>query len=308
MSELPKRGRGRGRAGAGRGRGRETSSTPSSTGRGRGRGRPRGAASSSVGTATSTTAVSFENVDTTGALDHVRFTNLSSVVIPVDDMTWEVLQTSWGRPNWPLGYAINDGVISCSTCGPAWAVDVIPSTPYSNGSTNSVVVAVAPLLREDPLPNLYPTPTAAPCVNGIQFWNAEVLAPSACRSTKLGREAGTQCGLGFVAIHTTSHVKELRWNTWAPSDPGADGRLGILAAVHGDGYLRVYAVPDLESPAVAKICARSDAGVNAGFLVPWAFAHVPDVHITCMDWSPVDPCQFITGHGDGGACDCAENC
>jgi hypothetical protein len=184
MSELPKRGRGRGRAGAGRGRGRGTSSTPSSTGRGRGRGRPRGAASSSVGTATSTTAASFENVDITGALDHVRFTNLSSVVIPVDDMTWEVLQTSWGRPNWPLGYAINDGVISCSTCGPAWAVDVIPSTPYSNGSTNSVVVAVAPLLREDPLPNLYPTPTAAPCVNGIQFWNAEVLAPSACRRTR----------------------------------------------------------------------------------------------------------------------------
>jgi hypothetical protein len=295
---VPKRGRGRGHAGAVRGRGRGVQSAKTGSGRGRGRGRPRGALSAVAAGSQPTNVDSFETIDTVGALDHVRLLNVSQALFPVDEMTWEVLQNSWGRPTWPLECAVNDGVITCSTCGPAWAADVISNSPYSDGSTNRVCVAVAPLRRDDPMPSLLPTSTT-PAVNGIQFWNAEVLAPYACRSTKLGREAGTQCGLAFVAVHTTSHVKAMKWNAWTRWNPSLDGRLGILAAIHGDGCLRVYAVPDLESPMVADICVRPDAGVNAGFLVPWAFARIPDVNILCMDWSPSNPCQFITGNSDG---------
>lgn len=75
-------------------------------------------------------------------------------------------------------------------------------------------------------------------------------------------------------------------------------RLGILGAVHGDGVVRIYAVPQVTPETVAPF---SEPGSEFGVahLCPWGVATLKRTRLTCMAWHPQEVCLFITGAADG---------
>ena len=119
--------------------------------------------------------------------------------------------------------------------------------------------------------------------------------PSQCVQVRASETAGA---LALLAVHTTGWVRELRWAPLILPDTGGAGRLGVLAAVHGDGIVRIYSVPAL-APAVLAPLDATGAGFGVCHMTPWAIAAVSGVKLTCVAWCPDDPCLFLTGLADG---------
>ena len=246
----------------------------------------------------------------TAVLDSLRFDTAAACLsrpCDADMAAFHDLLRLWG---WPMYGAPDmvfaDGKIICDSGAPLFALDIIACTPVNDGNATQFSVVCAPHRPDDVLHA--PLAPVEPRLNAIQFWTVEFPTPLvAVKGRPTLDSKRDPCGaFTMMGLYNTGLITRLRWNQAVPADHASadDSRLGVFAALHGDGVVRVYAVPQLTDELISEYRSEDD-GYAVVNMAPAAVVRAGDAKVTCFDWAGSDARLMLTGHSDG---ECARVC
>ncbi|KAL6768669.1 hypothetical protein ACKKBF_B15720 [Auxenochlorella protothecoides x Auxenochlorella symbiontica] len=204
-------------------------------------------------------------------------------------------------PDQPLPDAAAAEDVCLFVGGPVWALAWCPhSLPHGKHAPGAAHEAAVDFLALACHPPGQPRHTIGAPASGpaaVQVW---ALPRPGARG---GKDTPLPPSLHCVLPHDGGVTWGLAWcpdpgacllDADPGSEPGAPGRLGLLAACQGDGLVAVHAVPARPGPGPGPVAARA----RVACLNVAALGTLP----SCLDWAPAAPHDtLLIGCWDGSA-------
>jgi len=168
--------------------------------------------------------------------------------------------------------------------GPIWALDITVQ-PQVSAESSIINAFVAVSHHSLSRPTLRPIGSVSSGRNILHFWHISTMSSGA---GSVPTSVSTKYYLGVA--HDCDTVLDVEW---CPHVVPSTSQAGILAAVMGDGVVRIYAVPTPSS-----ISSRISP-MNLTHLIPLACCATAGHPATCLRWSRQKPGRLGVGTATG---------